>query len=520
MKTKSAAHPIGVHRLRCGTDPRLALRPGFRALVLLVALWFSVPSLLVLAQPEPDAGGAGAVYVVPITGTIDLGLAPYLSRVLTEAADDGASAVLLRIDTPGGRLDAVLQMRDALLASDVPTIAFVDRTAFSAGALVALASDEIYMTPGAAMGAATPIDGATGETASEKTVSAVRTTFKATAEARGRDPLVAEAMVDPNITIDGLVARGELLTLTTNEAVTWGYADGVADDLDAVLVEAGLAEARVVETSPSLAERVVRFVTDPVAASLLIILAVLLIVGDFFVEGFGLAGAAGLGLLAVFFWGHLLAGLTGWEDIALVAIGLALIATEIFVVPGFGVAGVLGLAALLGGLFLAMLGRDIQTPEGIERAGLTVVASLLAIVVGIVTLLALLPRRRRFGGLVLQAAVGDGVPAPAPAPASALVPRRRRWIGWFGGAANPARAAPRVASPPPEAGHPGGRSLGGATGVALSDLHPSGIADIGGQRVDVVSAGDYIAAGQPIEVVLDEGYRRVVRRVPSRPDLA
>jgi membrane-bound serine protease (ClpP class) len=279
---------------------------AFSVLAFLAALWFASFSALALAQSEPDAAGAATVYVVPITGTIDLGLAPYLSRVLGEAAEDGAAAVVLRIDTPGGRLDAVLQMRDALLAADVPTIAFVDRTAFSAGALVALASEQIYLTPGAAMGAATPVDGATGETASEKTVSAVRTTFKATAEARGRDPRVAEAMVDPDVAIDGLVGRGELLTLTTAEAVAWGYADGVADDLDGVLAAAGLAGARVVETTPSLAERAVRFVTDPVAASLLIVLAVLLIVGDFFVEGFGLAGAAGLACSRSF------SGATSW----------------------------------------------------------------------------------------------------------------------------------------------------------------------------------------------------------------
>ena len=475
---------------------------GCWALALVAALWLGAPAAR--AQSGADAG-APAVYLVPITRTIDLGLAPYLNRVLDEAAEQDAAAVVLRIDTPGGRLDAVLQMRDALLGADVPTIAFVDRTAFSAGALVALAADEIYLTPGAAMGAATPVVGGTGETADEKTVSAVSSTFRATAEARGRDPLVAEAMVDPDVAIDGLVPRGELLTLTTNEAVAWGYADGVVANLDELLDATGLAGAPVVETEPSLAERVVRFVTDPVVASLLITLAVLLIIADFFVEGFGLAGMAGLALLALFFWGHLLAGLTGWEDIALVGLGLALIVVEIAVVPGFGVAGVLGLAALFGGLFLAMLGRDIQTPEGIERAGLTVAASLVAIVLGVVAILALLPRRRRFGGLVLQGAGGGGSAAAAPASA-------RGWLRWFGEAAPLVRSAPRQATPIVEAEEMGGPSLGGATGVALSDLRPSGIARIDGERVDVVSDGEYIAAGQPIEVVRDEGYRRVVRR--------
>jgi membrane-bound serine protease (ClpP class) len=252
------------------TRPRRDPRPLRWAPARLIRVWAliilavaALSSHATSAQTEQGASGSGAVFVVPITGTIDLGLAPYLSRVLEQAEAEGAAAVLLQIDTPGGRLDAVLQMRDVLLGSEVPTIAFVDRTAFSAGALIAIACEEIYMTPGAVMGAATPVEGETGEIATEKIVSAVRTTFKATAEARGRDPLVAEAMVDPDVTIDGLVTRGELLTLTTTEATDWGYNDGVAANRAEVLAAAGLANAPVIETEPSLAERFVRFITDP-----------------------------------------------------------------------------------------------------------------------------------------------------------------------------------------------------------------------------------------------------------------
>nr|MBA2595164.1 ATP-dependent Clp protease proteolytic subunit [Chloroflexia bacterium] len=160
---------------------------------------------------------AGSVLVVQIRDEIDLGLAPYLARVLEQAKREQASAVVLEIDTPGGRLDAALQMRDALLGSPVRTIAFVNRNAFSAGALLAIAANEVYMAPGAVIGAATPVTG-TGEAADEKVISAVRTTFKSTAESRGRDPRIAEAMVDPSIEIEGLVNRGQLLTLTTTEA--------------------------------------------------------------------------------------------------------------------------------------------------------------------------------------------------------------------------------------------------------------------------------------------------------------
>jgi membrane-bound serine protease (ClpP class) len=480
------------------------LTRSVRILAFLLLTIGSLASHVTSAQSESGAGGSGAVYVVPITGTIDLGLAPYLSRVLAQAEAEGAAAVLLPIDTPGGRLDAVLQMRDALLGSDVLTIAFIDRTAFSAGALVAIASEQIYMTPGAVMGAATPVDGATGETATEKIVSAVRTTFKATAEARGRDPLVAEAMVDPDVAIDGLVTRGELLTLTTTEATDWGYNDGVAANRAAVLAAAGLASAPVIETEPSLAERFVRFITDPVVSSLLITAGVLILIADLFVEGFGIGGVAGLGLLALFFWGHFLAGLTGWEDLALVVLGLVLIAVEIIVVPGFGVPGLLGLAALLGGLFLAMLGREIQTPEGIWQAGLTILASFIGIVIGIIAIFAFLSRGRRLGRLVLHSAVG-GAEVTSPRPAAG-------WLGWFGSSSSLPRGSHQGmpgGTRPEQADHP---ITGGATGVALSDLRPSGIASIDGERVDVVTEGEHIPEGEPIEVVSDEGYRRVVRR--------
>lgn len=497
---------------------QLPTRAGrrWRARLAAVMVLMLLSGLLPAHGSAQDSSQAGAVIVAPIRGAIDLGVAPFLSRVLDEAAADGARAVLLEIDTPGGRLDAVLQMRDALLDSPVRTIAYVNRTAFSAGALIAIACEEIYLPPGAAMGAATPVDGATGETASEKVVSAVRTTFKTTAEARDRDPLVAEAMVDPAVVIPDLTTSGELLTLTTEEAIRWGYADGVVASRAEALAAAGLSGAPVVEVEPSPAERVVRVITEPVLSSLLIILALLLIIGDFFVEGFGLAGAAGVALLGLFFWGHLLAGLAGWEDVALVGLGLGLIAIELLIVPGFGVPGVLGLAALGGGLFLALVGRDfqIQSPDVITRAALTVAVSLLVVLGGIVALFALLPRGRRLSGLMLQPAGVTGARTPAPAPTAG-------WLRWFGGAtvaprAVSARPEPLVVAPDVMTGQPEAGSaestLAGAAGVAVTDLRPSGVAEIDGRRVDVVSDGEYIPAGAPIAVIADERYRRVVRR--------
>ncbi len=431
------------------------------------------------------------VYIARVDGTIDLGLAPYLRRVLEEAYEGGAAAVVLVINTPGGRLDAALQMRDALLGSRVRTIAYIDREAFSAGALIAIASQQIYFAPGGVMGAATPV-AVTGETADPKVISAVRKTFKSTAEARGREPAVAEAMVDPAIVVEGLVAEGELLTLTADEALAWGYAEGTARDLTDLFRQLDLSGAELRSLQPSPAERLVRFLTEPVIASLFFTIGFLLLLGELFTEGFGVLGLSGLASLAAFFWGHYLAGLTGWEGTALIVLGLGLLAVEAFVLPGFGIAGIVGIVALLGGLFLTVAGREIVTSEDIARGITAVAVALVTAVFGVLMGLLLLPRLATFRGLVLQARVDQ----------AGTSPRRRLWEA----------SAPSVPTLQESTGgaQPG---LVGRRGIALTDLRPGGFASIEGERVDVVTEGEYLRAGEPVEVVRDEGYRRVVRRL-------
>ena len=441
----------------------------------------------------------GPVYIVQVHGEIDAGLAPYLGRVLGDARRANASAVVLDINTPGGRLDAALQMRQALLDSPVRTIAFVNRDAFSAGALIAISANEIYMVPGAVLGAATPVT-ADGETAHPKAISAVRSVFRSTAEVRGRDPLIAEAMVDPGVAIDGLVGSGQLLTLTTTDARARGYADAVVANRQELLQMAGLADLAVQETAPALAEQMVRIITNPVVASLMMTIGLLLVLADLFAGGGGVPTAVGIGIMGLFFWGHMLAGLAGWEGVALVGLGLVLLGLEVFVIPGFGVAGILGIVAFAAGLFISLIGGEIVTDADLIRAASTVGLTLVALLVGGVGLLWLLTRTGVSGGLVLRARLGaDG-----------------RWSGPAGerpgalgdgddvvqGSASPARRLPSRATP----------SLRGARGVALSDLRPGGFALIDNVRVDVVTEGDYLPAGTGIEIISDEGYRRVVRR--------
>ena len=212
-----------------------------------LGLWSSL-LLLALALGCVDAQERQVV-LMEVSGIIDLGLAPYTARVIREAEQMGAAALILRLNTPGGRVDAAIQMRDILLDAKLDTIAFIDKEAYSAGALIALASKQIYMTGGAVIGAATPVD-QSGQKTSEKYVSAIRKLFRATAEQNGRPPEVAEAMVDEDVAIPGLIDKGKLLTLTAREALQWKMADGRFDTLAALLEHLHLPSAQLIRLRP------------------------------------------------------------------------------------------------------------------------------------------------------------------------------------------------------------------------------------------------------------------------------
>jgi len=429
-----------------------------------------------LAQEKPPA----IVYVAPIEGIIDLGLAPFVQRVLDEAATAGAAAVILDINTFGGRVDAAVQIRDALLNARVRTVAFVNRRAISAGALISLAAESLVMAGGGTIGAATPVQGgqpgAAALPVSEKTVSYVRKEFRATAESRRRPLLIAEAMVDSDVEIRGVIAKGKLLTLTTEEALKHKVADFRADTLESALQKLGLGGAELRRASPNWAENLVRYLTHPVVSSLLITIAMLGIIIEIRTPGFGVPGTLGIASLALFFWGHWLVQLAGWEELLLAVSGVMLLVLEIFVIPGFGIAGVLGIVAILAGLILSLVGAG-DTSEVVLMAAGRVVFSLLIALAASLVILRFLPRLPFGRRLVLERGL-------AAAQGYASAPENdTRWLGKRGRASSP--------------------------------LRPAGIAEIDGQRVDVVSDGELIDAGQFIEVSRVDGNRIVVRRITN-----
>jgi membrane-bound serine protease (ClpP class) len=444
--------------------------------LLMLGLWSTTG--LAPAQDAPPR--APLVYVAPIEGMIDLGLAPFVQRVLDEAADAGAAAVVLEINTFGGRVDAAVQIRDSLLNARVPTIAFINRRAISAGALISLAAETLVMAGGGSIGAATPVQagqrGAPAQPVEEKTVSYVRTEFRATAESRNRSPQLAEAMVDADVEIPGVIEKGKLLTLTTDEALKLKLADFRADTLESLLQQVKLPGADIRRASPNWAEHVVRFLTHPIVSSLLITVAMLGIILELRTMGFGVSGVLGISSLALFFWGHWLVQLAGWEELLLVAAGVTLLAVELLIVPGFGVAGILGLLALFAGLVLSVTGTG-ATQEFIFWAAGRVVLALLIAIAAAVVILRWLPRVPWGRRLVLETGLppGEGYGVAAGGD--------QRWLG--------------------------------RSGRAVSSLQLSGTAEIDGVRVDVVSDGELIEPGAPVEVTRLEGGRIIVKRVTS-----
>jgi membrane-bound serine protease (ClpP class) len=418
------------------------------------------------------------VYVAPIEGMIDLGLAPFVKRVLDEAEAAGAVAVVLEINTFGGRVDAAVQIRDALLNARVRTIAFVNKRAISAGALIALAAQDLVMAEGGTIGAATPVQlgqpGEKAEPVGEKTVSYVRKEFRATAESRKRPPLLAEAMVDADVVIRGITEKGKLLTLTTDEAVKHKLVDQRADTLEGALDKLGLGTPELRRAAPNWAENVVRFLTNPVVSSLLITIGMLGIILEIRTPGFGVPGALGITSLALFFWGHWLVQLAGWEELLLGLGGIILLLLEVLVIPGFGVAGLLGIGAIIASLVLSLVGAGDSAAFIVGAASRVVLALVFALIASLVLLRFLphLPFGRR---LILKRGL-SAAEGYASAPENDV-----QWLG--------------------------------KTGRASSPLRPAGIADIEGRRVDVVSDGEHIDAGQFIKVTRVDGNRVVVRRI-------
>lgn len=439
-----------------------------------IPIAMAVAGAITATLAAPVVGqSTGSVVRIPVTGVVELGLAPYIERSLDEAAAAGAVMVILDMDTPGGRVDAAQRIADALSDSPIPVYTLVNRRAFSAGALIALATDGVFMRPGSVIGAVTPVDGS-GQKASEKIVSAMRSEMRALAESAGLDPEVAAAMVDEDIEIEGVIEAGKLLTLTTDEAVELGYATEV-EDMAALLELLGHGGAQIVTSEANWAEGVVRFFSNPVVAPFLLTLGFLGLITEIRTPSFGMAGTAGIISLSLFFGSHMIVGLAGLEDVLIFGVGLVLVAVEVFLIPGFGLFGIIGGLGIMGGLYLSLLG-GLPSSMDFQRAGFVLSTTVVFIAISVWVMIRTLPGSSRLAK--------SGI---------LLLSRMSRETGYES-------AETRT-------------DLVDVVGRAITDLRPSGTALFGEERIDVVSESEWISEGTPVRVISAEGYRHVVRSV-------
>ncbi|RLD66699.1 MAG: nodulation protein NfeD [Bacteroidetes bacterium] len=281
------------------------------------------------------------------------------------------------MNTYGGLVDAADSIRTKILNSEIPVFVFIDNNAASAGALIAISCDSIYMRPGANIGAATVVN-QTGEAVPDKYQSYMRSTMRATAEAHGkdtiikgrdttfrwfRDPKIAEAMVDPRKKVEGVIDSGEVLTLTASEAMKHHYCEGIADNVEEVLELCGIKEYTIIEYKPTQLEKVMGILVSPYLQGILI----MIIIGGIYFElqtpGVGFPIAAALLAAILYFAPLYLEGIAENWEILVFVIGIVLLLVEIFVIPGFGLAGILGVILAVLGLTLSMSAGDIVILE-------------------------------------------------------------------------------------------------------------------------------------------------------------
>jgi membrane-bound serine protease (ClpP class) len=404
----------------------------------------------------------------------------YLKNGLKESLEKKSDAVFIHLNTYGGQVDFADSMRTAILNHNQPIYVFIDNNAASAGALISIACDSIYMRKGANIGAATVVDGETGEKAMDKYQSYMRSMIRSTAESHGmkvsvvdgdtvkqwvRDPRIAEAMVDESVVVPGVVDSTQILTFTANEAVKHGYCEGVYETIDEIIVKA-LKEDNYEITSytPTMLDGLKGFLMNPALQGVLI----MLIIGGIYFEmqtpGIGFALAVAIGAAVLYFAPLYMDGLAEvWEGLV-VLIGVVLIAVEIFLLPGFGIAGILGILMLVAGLVMSLVPNQIFSFESVTQEQLTTsLLTVLLSIVGSVALVVYLSNKigtdGLFKGLALNTSLDDN--------------KEKESIE---------------------------KSLLGKIGVTVTVLGPSGKIEIDGEEYNAVSESGYLEPGIEVEV--------------------
>ncbi|MFM7177523.1 MAG: NfeD family protein [Bacteroidota bacterium] len=371
-----------------------------------------VLGLMLFIASEANAGTQPKAYVIDVREEISPGMARKLGKALDEAQAQKVDLVILNMNTYGGLLDAADTMRTRLMNFPIPVVAFINNNAASAGALIAISCNRIYMTGGSSIGAATVVD-ESGEPLPDKYQSYMRSIMRSTAEKRGRNPIIAEAMVDPRTYIPGVNDSGKVLTFTTSEAIKNGYCEKQVSSINELLEAEQLVGAKQLSYEATWIDNVITFFTNPAVSGVLL----LIILGGIYFElqtpgiGFPLLAAAVAAVL--YFVPLYLDGMAANWEILLAIIGFALLVVEFFVIPGFGIAGISGIVLIVLAFAFSMVGNQgfdfspVSSRELTVAFATVVVSMFAAVILAFVTGRSLM-RSSRFGKMVLQTTMESG----------------------------------------------------------------------------------------------------------------
>ena len=431
--------------------------------------------LLVVAQEEEKP----KVFHMMVSAEIDPRTNRYTELGLEKATDLEVDYVILELDTYGGALNDADDIRTRLLEFTIPVYTYINKDAASAGALISIATDSIYMAKGSSIGAATVVTG-DGEAAPDKYQSYMRSIMRSTAEATGRDPKIAEGMVDEDIKVDSIATEGKVITFSVSEAIKHGFCEAQVSGIDEIMERSGVTEYELIKYDLGSSERIIAFFLNPFVSGILI----MMIMGGIWFElqtpgiGFPL-GAAVLGLI-LYLVPHYMNGLAENWEVALFIVGIVLIAVEIFVIPGFGVAGVLGIGATVSSLILIMLNNDMFDFSFVKSGDAFVaILTTFASIIGAIALLFIL------GVRITNSKVFQRV---------ALVDTQGKEQGYTSSVYEK-------------------EDLVGKQGTSYTILRPSGKVMIDEQLYDAYTRGNYIKENESIEVISDEGTSLKVKRV-------
>lgn len=434
--------------------------------------------ILVSLQLSAQEQKVEKVFTFKIDRDIDPAMNRRVKLALEDAVEQEADLIIIEMDTYGGAVNDADDIRTMLLESPIPVYTFINKDAASAGALISIASDSIYMAPGASIGAATVVNGTDGMAAPDKYQSYMRSMMRSTAEARGRDPKIAEAMVDENIAIEGITTEGSVLTFSVSEAKKYGFCEGEYASIEAILEAKGLENAEISSYEVSYTETIISYFLNPAISGILI----LVIIGGIYFElqtpGVGFPLFASIIATILYFIPYYLNGLAeNWEMIVFI-VGIILLAIELFVIPGFGIFGVMGIVCILAGLVLGMLPNQNFDFQYVASADLF--AALLTVILSSIIAVALIfwltPKVNEWGAFKTIT----------------LAETQQRSEGYTSSFYQ--------------------NELLGKVGVVHSRLRPSGRVEIDGDIYDAYSRGEFIDQGEEIIVISTEGTSLKVKK--------